>query len=122
MPRDPQHIHLAALHEDKKNIVKENPGAAMVDLGDGCLCLEVHTKMNTIDGDVVSMLSDALDEAEKNFDALVIANDGDHFGAGANLMLVVTWRRSRANGTRSIKCVGAAEEVCSEFVIRPFRW
>jgi 3-hydroxyacyl-CoA dehydrogenase len=57
MPRDPQHIHLAALHENNKNIVKENPGAAMVDLGDGCLCLEVHTKMNTIDGDVVSMLA-----------------------------------------------------------------
>ena len=37
-----------------------------------------------------SMLGDALDEAEKNYDALVIANDGDHFGAGANLMLVVT--------------------------------
>jgi 3-hydroxyacyl-CoA dehydrogenase len=90
MPRDPQHIRLAALHEDKKNVVKENRGAAMVDLGDGCLCLEVHTKMNTIDGDVVSMLGDALDEAEKNYAALVIANDGDHFGAGANLMLVAT--------------------------------
>ena len=90
MPKDPHHIQLAALHDDKKNIVRENAGAAMVDLGDGCLCLEVHTKMNTIDGDVVSMLGDALDEAEKNFDALVIANDGDHFGAGANLMLVVT--------------------------------
>jgi 3-hydroxyacyl-CoA dehydrogenase len=85
---DPKHIRLAALKEDKKRVVRSNFGASLVDIGDGAVCLEVHTKMNTVDGDVVQMMNEAVDEAEKNFEALVIANDGEHFGAGANLMLI----------------------------------
>jgi 3-hydroxyacyl-CoA dehydrogenase len=89
LPHDPHQIRLAALHDNKKLVIKENLGASLVDLGDGCLCLEVHTKMNTIDDDVVAMLGEAVDEAEKNFEALVLGNDGEHFGAGADVMVVV---------------------------------
>jgi 3-hydroxyacyl-CoA dehydrogenase len=85
---DPRHIRLAALKEDKKRIVKENFGASLVDIGDGVLCVEVHTKMNTVDGDVIEMLKAGVAEAEKSFEALVISNDGEHFGAGANLLLI----------------------------------
>ncbi len=88
VPRDPQHLVLAALKENKTNVVKQNLGASLVDLGDGALCLQVHTKMNTIDDDVVKMMNEGVVEAEKNFEALVIGNDGQHFGAGANLMLI----------------------------------
>ncbi|OGQ90586.1 MAG: hypothetical protein A2289_08555 [Deltaproteobacteria bacterium RIFOXYA12_FULL_58_15] len=87
IPQDPHNVRLLALREDKKRIVKENLGAALVDIGDGCLCVEVHTKMNTLDDDVVGMLKEGVAEAEKNFEALVIGNDGANFGAGANIML-----------------------------------
>lgn len=89
VPKDPRHIRLAVVREDEKRIVKSNLGASLVDLGDGCLCVEVHTKMNTVDDDVVNMLKAGADEAERNFEALVIGNDGEHFGAGANLMLIM---------------------------------
>jgi 3-hydroxyacyl-CoA dehydrogenase len=87
-PVDPRRLALPALHAVKAKVVAENLGASLVDLGDGCLCVEVHSKMNTIDDDVISMLDRGVREAEKNFAALVIGNDGAHFGAGANLMLV----------------------------------
>jgi 3-hydroxyacyl-CoA dehydrogenase len=93
---DPRHIRLAALKEDKKNIVKDSLGATLVDLGDGCLCVEVHTKMNTIDDDVVNALKQGVVEAERNFDALVIGNDGDHFGAGANLLMIFMAAQQKA--------------------------
>ena len=67
VPFDEKHIRIAALKEDKKNIVKENMGASLVDLGDGILCLEVHTKMNTIDPDVVKMMNEAVEIAEKDY-------------------------------------------------------
>ena len=86
--RDPKIISLAALKETKTNVVKSNLGASLVDLGDGVLGCEVHTKMNTIDVDVTTMLGEAVAEAEKNFDALVIGNQGEHFGVGANVMMV----------------------------------
>lgn len=88
VPVDPKTISLAALKEDKKNVVEKNLGATLVDLGDGVLCLEAHTKMNTIDDDITKMLVRAVEVAEKDFEALVIGNQGAHFGAGANLMLI----------------------------------
>ena len=68
---------------------KKNAGASLVDLGDGVLCLEFHSKMNTLGDDAVAMICAGLDEAARNFQALVIANQGEHFSAGANLMLVL---------------------------------
>jgi 3-hydroxyacyl-CoA dehydrogenase len=88
VPYSAQHIRLEALHAQPQRVIKENMGASLVDVGDGCVCLEVHTKMNTIDGDVIEMMASAVETAERNFEALVIANDGQHFGAGANLMMI----------------------------------
>ena len=88
VPKSPETISLAAVHQDKKRVVEENLGASLLDLGDGCLCLEFHTKMNTIDGDVVALINSGVERAERDFEALVVANDGPHFGAGANLMLI----------------------------------
>jgi 3-hydroxyacyl-CoA dehydrogenase len=79
-------IVLDVLRETK--VVKSSFGASLIDLGDGAACIEVHTKMNAIDDDVTRMLVEGVAEAEKSFDALVIGNDGAHFGVGANLMFV----------------------------------
>ena len=71
-------------------MVRSNPGASLVDLGDGVACLEFHTKMNVIGGDQLGMLKASLEEVSKNFVGLVIGNQGPHFSAGANLMLLTT--------------------------------
>jgi 3-hydroxyacyl-CoA dehydrogenase len=72
-----------------KSVVKKNAGASLVDLGDGVLCVEFHSKMNAIGGDTIDMLRRAVVEAADNFAALVVGNDGLHFSAGANLMLLL---------------------------------
>jgi 3-hydroxyacyl-CoA dehydrogenase len=69
-----------------RGVVKKNAEASLVDLGDGVLCLEFHSKMNSLGDDAGEMLSAALEEAGRGFAALVIANQGEHFSAGANLM------------------------------------
>jgi 3-hydroxyacyl-CoA dehydrogenase len=85
---NPRELRYAAIKADKKRIIKENDGAALVDLGDSVLGLEFHTKMNALDADIITLMNEAVEEAEKNWKALVIANDGDNFSAGANLMLI----------------------------------
>lgn len=95
VPFGPKELRIAALKESGK-VVKENFGASLVDLGDGALGVEVHTKMNTLDPDVIGMLSEAVDIAEKDFEAIVIGNDGEHFGAGANLMLIMMGAQQKA--------------------------
>jgi 3-hydroxyacyl-CoA dehydrogenase len=95
VPFGPKELRVAALKAGGK-VVKENFGASLVDLGDGALGVEVHTKMNTLDPDVIGMLSTAVDIAEKDFEAIVIGNDGEHFGAGANLMLIMMAAQQKA--------------------------
>jgi 3-hydroxyacyl-CoA dehydrogenase len=75
--------------KDRERVVRKNAGASLVDLGDGVLAVEFHSKMNAIGGDAVSMLQHGVEEATRNFAALVIGNDAPHFSAGANLMLVL---------------------------------
>ena len=74
---------------ERSKVVKKNPGASLVDLGDGVLCVEFHSKMNTIGGDTIQMLQAGVAEASKHFAALVVGNDAPNFSAGANLMLVL---------------------------------
>jgi 3-hydroxyacyl-CoA dehydrogenase len=72
-----------------RGVVKKNAGASLVDLGDGVLCVEFHSKMNTLGEDNIAMVNAGIEETTRNFDAMVIANQGENFSAGANLMLVL---------------------------------
>lgn len=69
--------------------VKKNAGASLVDLGDGVLCLEFHSKLNTIGPDAVQMIHAGLKLLTDQFDAMVVGNQGTNFSAGANLMLLL---------------------------------
>jgi len=75
--------------KDRNRVVKKNAGASLVDLDDGVLCVEFHSKMNAIGGDTIQMLHAGLKEAAANFQALVVGNEGEHFSAGANIMLLL---------------------------------
>ncbi len=66
-----------------------NGSATLWDMGDGVTLLEFHSKMNSIDDDIVSMMHAGLDETEKNFKGMVIGNDGGNFSAGANIMALL---------------------------------
>lgn len=85
----PKAIHLPWLHQANK-VVCGNPGASLVDLGDGVACLEFHVKMNVIGGDQLGLLKQSLEVVRQNFAGLVIGNQGQHFSAGANLLLLAT--------------------------------
>jgi 3-hydroxyacyl-CoA dehydrogenase len=81
-------ILLPALKERKREL-KKNAGASLIDLGDGVLCLEFHSKMNTLGTDAVQMVQAGLKALDESFDAMVIGNQAPNFCAGANLMLVL---------------------------------
>ncbi len=88
MPQRPGVLLLKSV-KDRTGVIKSNPGASLIDIGDGVACLEFHSKMNSIGGDTISMLNSSLDEVEKNFDGLVVGNQGGNFSAGANIMMLL---------------------------------
>lgn len=71
-----------------ENKVWGNADTTIIDLGDGVLNLEFHTKMNTIGGGVIQGINKAIDLAEKDYRGLVISNNGQHFSAGANVGMI----------------------------------
>jgi 3-hydroxyacyl-CoA dehydrogenase len=68
-------------------VLKENPGAALIDLDDGVLCVEFHTKGNSFDQDVVEILIEGLDRVERDYEGLVVGNEGENFSTGANIFM-----------------------------------
>jgi len=73
----------------RSQVVKKNAGASLVDLGDGVLAVQFHSKMNAIGGDTLAMIHAGITEASANHQALVVGNEAPTFSAGANLMLVL---------------------------------
>jgi 3-hydroxyacyl-CoA dehydrogenase len=88
VPVDPRILDFTILRKAGR-VVRTNPGATLLDLGDGVLGLEFHSKMNSIGQDTISMILTACKEAEATAQALVVANYGENFSAGANLMLLL---------------------------------
>jgi 3-hydroxyacyl-CoA dehydrogenase len=75
--------------KDRQRIVRRNAGASLVDLGDGVLAVEFHSKMNAIGGDTIQMLHAGVKEASTNFTALVVGNEAPNFSVGANVLLLL---------------------------------
>lgn len=81
---------LKDLKKDATKVVKSRPGASLVDIGDGVLLLEFHSKMNSLGEDAINMVFTAHKVIEEQgFVGLVMGNQGDNFSAGANLPLIL---------------------------------
>jgi len=72
----------------QQKTIWKNSGASIIDLGDGILNVEFHSKMNTIGGDTLQAINKAIDLAEKEYRGVVIGNDGANFSAGANVGMI----------------------------------
>jgi 3-hydroxyacyl-CoA dehydrogenase len=76
-------------------VVKKNAGASLIDLGDGVGCIEFHSKMNSLGGDIIQLITQTLKPGSSgtslgdNFDSFVIYNDAQHFSVGANIMVLL---------------------------------
>lgn len=66
----------------------ENTSASLWDIGDGVVCLEFHSKMNTQDSDSMVLIQQSIAKISAEYKALVIYNEGEHFSAGANLTML----------------------------------
>ncbi|MBN1282222.1 MAG: 3-hydroxyacyl-CoA dehydrogenase/enoyl-CoA hydratase family protein [Proteobacteria bacterium] len=69
-------------------VIESNASASLVDLGEGVYCCEFHTKMNALDEGSVGMISLSVERSEREAAALIVANEGEAFSAGADLKLI----------------------------------
>jgi 3-hydroxyacyl-CoA dehydrogenase len=88
VPTRPNIFHLVDF-KGKNKIVAENSGASLIDIDDGVLCLEFHTKMNALDMDIAQIGMKGVELLKDGkYQGLVVYNEGENFSVGANLLLV----------------------------------
>ena len=92
-------------------------------MGDGILCAEFHCKMNAIDADLVYILNDGVDLLEEGkFEGMIIANQGPHFCAGANIFMILgeimqgNWANIEL-AVRGLQGVGTKMKYCSRPIV-----
>lgn len=77
-------------HKRGQTPLFKNTGCTVHDIGDGILCVEFQTKMNTIGGEVLEGINKAIDIAEtQGWKGVVLGNNAPNFSAGANLAMVL---------------------------------
>ncbi|WP_249871207.1 3-hydroxyacyl-CoA dehydrogenase/enoyl-CoA hydratase family protein [Oceanobacillus saliphilus] len=81
-------IHIKRLKE-LNGVIKKNSGASLIDMGDGVALLEFHSRSNAIGLDIIQMVNDSIEEVSKNYEGLVIGNQGKNFCVGANLAMML---------------------------------
>ncbi|HEO72068.1 MAG TPA: 3-hydroxyacyl-CoA dehydrogenase/enoyl-CoA hydratase family protein, partial [Candidatus Hydrogenedentes bacterium] len=90
VPKNPNEMHIQVFKEKSGGIVQSNDSCSLVDVGDGIVCAEFHSKMNSIDDGIGRMLAAGVQLVnEGQFDGMIVANQGQHFSVGANLMVVL---------------------------------
>lgn len=102
----PKSIHLVIKTlKDQKKVIQSNAGASVIDLGDGVVNVEFHTKMNAIDNDIGDMINAAIDlvESAPSWKGVVISNDSPNFSVGANLMML--WLESQNQNWSGIEAM-----------------
>ena len=86
IPNQKSYLLLENYKENKT--VWENEDCSIIDIGDGILNIEFNSKMNTIGSGILQGLNKAIEIGEKNFQGLIIGNEGDNFSAGADLGMI----------------------------------
>ncbi|RLC97414.1 MAG: 3-hydroxyacyl-CoA dehydrogenase/enoyl-CoA hydratase family protein, partial [Chloroflexi bacterium] len=85
---DSRAIVIKDVKAEEQRIIASNPSASLLDMGDGVLGLEFHSKMNALDTDIFKMMERAREELDKDWVGLVIGNQGKNFCVGANIFVV----------------------------------
>jgi 3-hydroxyacyl-CoA dehydrogenase len=89
VPYSPSMIFLSNIKADASKVVKGNASCSLIDIGDGVFCLEYHTKMNAINGEIVDFIPEVTEYVDKNAVGLVIGNQASGmpgaFSAGGDL-------------------------------------
>ena len=92
----PEGVLLLADIKRRRKPVMKNRSASLWDIGDGVLCLEFHSKMNSLNPFILSMIEKAIGLVPEGYRGLVIYNEASNFSVGANIGILLVAMKLRA--------------------------
>nr|MBA3470413.1 enoyl-CoA hydratase/isomerase family protein [Herpetosiphonaceae bacterium] len=89
VPQSQWAIDLDELRASGKEVAR-NDSASLIDLGNGVLCFEFHSKMNALDSDINAMGMQAMELLKDDtWVGMVVGNQGSDFCIGANIFMIM---------------------------------
>ena len=100
---------IAAIADFRKSngVLKTNPGASLIDLGDGIAAIELHSKKDAVGEDITRLVTQVLNpgsDAVRDFQGFIITGDGANFSVGANLFQVLLLIQEGEWKTSTLPC------------------
>jgi len=92
----PEGVLLLADIKRRQQPLAKNMSANLWDIGDGVLCLEFQSKMNSLNPFVLAMIEKAIRLVPGGYKALVVYNEGSNFSVGANIGILLVAMKLRA--------------------------
>ena len=117
-----EHVVSVAALGRGRGALAENDSASLLDMGDGVLLLEFHTKMNALDMEIGAIANVAVERLYGDATGLVIGNQGGNFSAGANLFLIGTLAQSGQSDQMDAAINSSATDDSAICASRPNRW
>lgn len=90
-----QPLSFAQIRTSRSRVVRSDPGATLVDLGDEVLGFEFHYPKQAIGESYVDMARAAAEEVRRNWRGLVIAASAPNFCVGANVGVLLQAAREK---------------------------
>ena len=92
----PEGVLLLADIKRRQKPLAKNLSASLWNIGDGVLCLEFHSKMNSLNPFILSMIEKAIRLVPDGYKALVVYNEGSNFSVGVNIGILLVAMKLRA--------------------------
>ena len=96
----------------KKKTIISNEAASLIDIDDGIVYFDLHSKLNIIEDSTLGILDTALDALETNYSGMVIGTDADNFSVGLNLVHLLERAKSK-NWNGISKTLRSLQNVCT---------
>jgi len=80
----PEIIVLKELKGQNK-VIKDSSAATLHDIGDGVICLEMHTRNSVLNTELIAFMQEAQEELARNWEGMVVAGSGNNFCVGSDL-------------------------------------
>lgn len=72
-----------------QSAIYSNNSCNLWDVGENIVCLELTSKMNTLNREIFSAIEEIIPIVSENYKALIIGSDSEYFSAGADLKFIL---------------------------------
>jgi 3-hydroxyacyl-CoA dehydrogenase len=74
--------------QGENKVIKDSEAGTLYDIGDGVLCLQMHTRVSALNPEIIAFMKESQEELARNWEAMVVAGSGKNFCIGSDISIL----------------------------------